>query len=64
MTDIDCWHIGNIGGSVLIRALKHGHVIYEATFTPADALIVADHIVRQVHALRPPPEGTKLRRVK
>jgi hypothetical protein len=64
VSDLDGWQIGNVGGYVLVRAIKHGKTVHEATFAPADALILADKIVQQVHVLRPPPRGTRLRRVK
>lgn len=64
MNDVDGWQVGHVGGYVLLRAIKHGQTVHEATFEPANALILADKIVQQVRALRPPPKGTKLRRVK
>jgi hypothetical protein len=60
----DHWKIGQVGGLVLIQAVKRGQVIYQAQFTPEAVLVVVDQIVRQVQLLRPPPSPTTLRRVK
>jgi hypothetical protein len=58
------WHIGRLGGNVIIRVVQRGEVVIDATFAPDEAEHLATKLLNEVRVLRPPPPPKGLRVVK